>query len=435
MKRRLVGGLFFFTKSVKNRFYIDATNGNDSNSGKKSNDAFKTLSKINSLELSPEAKIYLKRGEIWKETLSPSLHEGWVSFDAYGDGAKPIINGSALDHSMLLENPFFNFSNIVFDGATGVSNETVRANTHDLIFINCEFINSANYLGFGSWSSDGSENYNIQLLNCKAYNNYTSGVFIGADTGQYGCKDILIEGGEYYSNGHSVDSDHGIYVQFGAIVRKVVAHNNSSAGIKINCEGVYTSEFLPTIERCSSYNNYFGYYIGHNKAEIRNNLGYSNTVNNMYLDGDARENKIYHNTLVNSANSCFSVGANIAGANNIVKNNIMIEDDSVVGYQWVLYGSSMDGLAAQNTFNNNLYYSDGKSTTDIFRTRTFAEWKAMPNYNDADSLSELPLFVNSYDNLRLNPNSPCKGKGENLGITIDFDDNPRATPPSIGAFE
>jgi hypothetical protein len=76
-------------------YYLDAINGNDSNTGS-AVAPWKTLGKVSSSTLSPGTTIYLKRGDTWHEELD--LPSSSLSVDAYGSGALPVIDGSiALD--------------------------------------------------------------------------------------------------------------------------------------------------------------------------------------------------------------------------------------------------------------------------------------------------------------------------------------------------
>jgi len=79
-------------------YYVDATNGDDSNSGTSEDQAWKTLSKIENETFVSGDVIGFKRGEIWNEELNLSSLEG-VTFTAYGSGNLPII--STLDYPSL----------------------------------------------------------------------------------------------------------------------------------------------------------------------------------------------------------------------------------------------------------------------------------------------------------------------------------------------
>lgn len=77
-------------------YYVDFTNGNDSNTGMSPEDAWKTLDKVNSFSFKPGEYILFKRGGIWRGRLKPitSGIKGLpITFGAYGNKEKPIITG------------------------------------------------------------------------------------------------------------------------------------------------------------------------------------------------------------------------------------------------------------------------------------------------------------------------------------------------------
>lgn len=78
-------------------YYVDATNGNDSNNGTSTLTAWKTISKVNVSTFSPGDKILFKRGEAWREKLdvpSSGASDNHVVFGAYGNGSAPLFLGS-----------------------------------------------------------------------------------------------------------------------------------------------------------------------------------------------------------------------------------------------------------------------------------------------------------------------------------------------------
>lgn len=80
-------------------FYIDSQNGIDSNNGLSPKKAWRSLSKVNSVILSPGSKLLFKAGGIWNGQLRPlgSGIEGMpIIIDKYGKGPKPILNGQGI---------------------------------------------------------------------------------------------------------------------------------------------------------------------------------------------------------------------------------------------------------------------------------------------------------------------------------------------------
>jgi hypothetical protein len=80
-------------------YYVDASGGNDSNSGLTSASAWKTIAKVNAASFVAGDQILFKRGEVWRESLVPPSNGASgspIAFDAYGAGEAPTITG-ALD--------------------------------------------------------------------------------------------------------------------------------------------------------------------------------------------------------------------------------------------------------------------------------------------------------------------------------------------------
>lgn len=82
-------------------YFVDATNGSDSNSGKTPALAWKTITKIETSagSIKPNDRIAFKRGERWRDRLDVAFSGtagNPVYLSAYGSGADPIIDGTVL---------------------------------------------------------------------------------------------------------------------------------------------------------------------------------------------------------------------------------------------------------------------------------------------------------------------------------------------------
>ena len=80
-------------------YYVDATNGSDSNNGLTEGSPWKSLSKVSSTSFTEKSEILLKRGETWNESLTISNND--ISVNAYGSGALPILDG-AIDSNFVI---------------------------------------------------------------------------------------------------------------------------------------------------------------------------------------------------------------------------------------------------------------------------------------------------------------------------------------------
>src|SRR4030043_1407025 len=82
-------------------YYVDATGGSDTNSGTATDQAWKTISKVNSTSFSNSDSILFKKGEVWRDQLIPQSGTGVdaeniltanmssaITYGAYGSGNK-----------------------------------------------------------------------------------------------------------------------------------------------------------------------------------------------------------------------------------------------------------------------------------------------------------------------------------------------------------
>lgn len=99
----LVLSSFFFLLSATPlyaaTYYVDATSGQDTYAGLSQTASWKTIAKVNASRFNPGDQVLFKKGETWREQLTvPSSGSAGkpITFGAYGDGNRPIINGSDL---------------------------------------------------------------------------------------------------------------------------------------------------------------------------------------------------------------------------------------------------------------------------------------------------------------------------------------------------
>lgn len=87
--------LFLFSPLSGAIYYVDASRPNDDGDGLSEGAAWKTIAKVNGESFDPDDIIKFKRGEIWVGTRLNVPSSGTsghpIIFDAYGEGADPII--------------------------------------------------------------------------------------------------------------------------------------------------------------------------------------------------------------------------------------------------------------------------------------------------------------------------------------------------------
>ncbi|MEI6788987.1 MAG: hypothetical protein WCL49_10975 [bacterium] len=93
----VVAGALAGAVSAAPSYYLDADLGNDNNSGLSLESPWKTISRLNRVQLVPGARVLFKRGLIWREQLnvnSSGTANEPIIYGAYGDGENPVISGA-----------------------------------------------------------------------------------------------------------------------------------------------------------------------------------------------------------------------------------------------------------------------------------------------------------------------------------------------------
>ena len=82
--------------TIRGTAYYVAANGNDANDGLSPKKPFRSLGKVNALDLQEGDAILFRRGDLWRGTVKT---KSGVAYSAYGKGAKPKLYGSPFDAS------------------------------------------------------------------------------------------------------------------------------------------------------------------------------------------------------------------------------------------------------------------------------------------------------------------------------------------------
>jgi len=80
-------------------YYVDVSGGNDNNPGTATDNAWKTINKVNTFSFSPGDRILFKRGGIWREKLvipSSGSSNNPIMFGDYGSGDLPRLHGGTI---------------------------------------------------------------------------------------------------------------------------------------------------------------------------------------------------------------------------------------------------------------------------------------------------------------------------------------------------
>jgi len=86
----------FITSNAKATTYYVKNRGNDLAEGTSDATAWGTINKVNSFNFSAGDSVLFKRGDMWREQLAAKSGDtfGYITFGAYGVGAKPLFLGS-----------------------------------------------------------------------------------------------------------------------------------------------------------------------------------------------------------------------------------------------------------------------------------------------------------------------------------------------------
>ena len=83
--------------------YYVSNSGNDKNDGKSPKTAWATLEKVNSVAFKKGDAVFFERGGVWYAENGSDIQRGilfcrnYVTYSAYGEGPKPVLNGSKMD--------------------------------------------------------------------------------------------------------------------------------------------------------------------------------------------------------------------------------------------------------------------------------------------------------------------------------------------------
>lgn len=210
-------------------YYVDAVNGNDNNSGTSENQAWSTLSKVNSMTFEAGDSILFKKGDIFSGMLWPKgsgIAGNPIRVGSYGTGDRPVISARSSDAAAVQlfnqeyweiegleivgghqwgirvsgdqENTILDYfrvrdcvvravhsptGNYIYRNSGGIIFylfDTVGSQFNDILIENCTVYDVTQYNGIGVWGREGelSRSTNITIQNCVAYDIGGTGIHI-----------------------------------------------------------------------------------------------------------------------------------------------------------------------------------------------------------------------------------------------------------------
>ncbi len=448
-------------------YYVDSNAGNDSNSGTLSEKAWKSLSKISAITFQPGDEILLRRGARWQGTLHPlgsGTPEKPIRIGAYGDGARPFIDGGKGPAVLIHNQDAWVIEGLEVTNAKDSGEDALkiwaaprRPHYHFIRVRDCVAHDSGRsgiHVGDGTYG-----NYDdVVIEDCVSYNNQDSGIFIqGKDYAEvrnlairrsvaygngwdgikiYSGRDGVIEYCTAYRNGWKHDARVGIWcwnsenivIQYCEAYENVTPGTHDGGGFDIDWSSANC-----TIQYCYSHDNDgAGYlFMGSGRGfttrsvvrfNISQNDGRKNDYGGILCFGTLQDSDVYNNVFFFRGNEA-GAAIHFRGekeaqfpSNVRVLNNIVIADEGRA-----LLRVAPEAAAQNNSFNHNEYFSTSRirviwgekeySDLDAFRKDSGQEaqgFVADPRLKAAGKAGtgRLPL-----DEYRLLPDSPALNAG------------------------
>lgn len=409
------------TLSAGPGYYVDCNNGNDSNNGRTSSAAWRTLSAISSRTFAPGDTIYLIRGCSWDGGLNvrgSGASGNPITVTAYGSGNAPSIQNSSSTVSNWAPAVDVSGNYVVIDGLylhdTLLAGVRLETGTSHNIVRNSEIYNT----GFGV-EIDG--NYNLIT------HNYAHDLHLIVNTPT------------------SVNNND----DFGAVGYNINGTDNEiSYNRCFNCQAPsydygYDGGFVEV------YNNGDNTNVHHNWAEMTNGFFELGAANPTYHANNVR---VDYNVILNT-DPTINVDAGSSNPYAITVTNLHFENNTIVelssqihGQTWPIMlfpGATPTALYSQN----NIYYLNGNFATLWDNSANITHDNNLYYLTNGATLSRTlgpgekqgdPLFVNlASKDFHLRSGSPAIDAGVNLGYTTDYDGKavPNGSVPDMGAFE
>ncbi len=178
-------------------YYISSSEGNDGNDGLSPERAWKTIKKLNSADIPNGSVVLFKRGDEWRlddymeaTTNTPNWiyikSKTNVIYSAYGEGAKPVLNGSphnAAEYGTWTQTDVANVweYSVIYNNVTDVQNDVgniLFINNGEVVKCGRKLIANCNFTPDFKGTKEGlAANYEFwfNTENCKVYLYYDKG--------------------------------------------------------------------------------------------------------------------------------------------------------------------------------------------------------------------------------------------------------------------
>ncbi len=465
----LISFIFFVSPILAGTiYYVDATEGNDSNNGSSPAYAWKTINRVNNswALINPGDQILLKRGEEFIGTRL-SIEKGGSELNplvigAYGEGENPIISNSPGGIGCWEDNlSYINIQDLIIKNITEAQAISIRAEGLSHITISRCDIDKVDYNGI---LIEKVDTYLIE--DCNISNCINSGIVILGSLTHQAANGIIRNNTIY-----NITDNDGITLHQNAQGDDIGPNHNIINNLAYNCreQGVdITSGTHVTARNNETFNNgdsgiLIGHYVDNiwidkhyshdelkdgiiieksSNVKVTSSIIYNATRHSITM-GDSMGNgepctnfELYNNTITHTNTApiidIYSGTQNVYFKNNIIISSLYDNPGCFVRY--------LAGKTPQNTnsnFNNNIWWRpDGNSTLwyDSEQGKyDFSTWQSYYNQGQGSFFTD-PLLESDY---HLQPYSSGIDTGTDVGLTSDFEGNlvPQGYGPDIGAYE
>jgi parallel beta-helix repeat protein len=372
-------------------YYLDATGGNDFNDGMSPVSAWRTISKVNSASFNPGDSILFKRGEVWREQLkvpSSGSEGNPITFGAYGEGEKPIINGAEVvtgwtQYSGGIYSASISWTtNQVFeDGKRLQKSDSLSVMSNGTWYLD----DPADTLYVWCFDDSNPSTRTIEVsryggtYNGLVYVGYTPYIVVKYFNIKYSSSRGIFSLGHHtmiennsvlysYADGIYLDFWNGAGADYSIVNNNECSYNNApyirwAGSGKVYYIGLgqaitVRASYVIVSNNIVSYNGNIGIdaYLGSTNGKICNNLVFGNLLNGIYLDG-ASSTDVYNNVVYDNGLNIWS-GIALASEEgypveyNRVYHNIVY--DNFVGLA-IDQGEVLNSSIINNVFLNNKY--------------------------------------------------------------------------------
>ena len=236
-------------------YHVDAKDGDDARDGLTPATAWRSFRNVNGRVFQPGDAILLKRGGEWEEGLEPGgsgTPEKWITIGAWGEGARPLVNGVNHDGVHLEDQSYWVVQDLALTSdpaykPCGLKIETKEGRPRPKgirVFNVVAYDNGPCGILIGSSHGGGNGYDGVVIENCLAYANDGDGIVVGGSD-QNGCRNTVIRYCTAYSNLWSA----GIWISSGenGLIEHCLAYNNA-------CINIWTwNSINVTIRHCESF--------------------------------------------------------------------------------------------------------------------------------------------------------------------------------------